>query len=117
MFDTVHHCWGRINFIQPRMKPLTFAELWVDRSLEQNTTQLQTSSGQKFSGGQVKLNNTSFLITLQVGVTLKVDPLKGSLTMQLILDNDYKGNVTGEIATCITRFSFKHLLSSLVLIH
>lgn len=44
------------------------------------------------------MNNTDFLVTLVTGVTLKVHPMKGSLTMDLILDSDYKGNVTGEKA-------------------
>lgn len=40
--------------------------------------------------------NDTFLVTFKTGITLKVYTFKGSLTMDLILDEDYRGNVAGE---------------------
>lgn len=86
-----------------------FPELWVDRSLVTNRAPLETGTGKKFTGGRVKLNGSDYLITLQTGVTLKVHPLKGSLSMDLILDDDYKGNVSGRkdilMKNCMIKFS------------
>lgn len=68
----------------------------MNRTRVTNKAALSSASGQKFSGGRVRLNGTHYLITLKTGITIRVHPLKGSLSMDLILDEDYKGNVTGE---------------------
>ena len=104
-----HHMiilWCTIGFISKYFRTAGsyfLADLWVNRALISDKTSLLTRSGEKFLGGRVKLNGSDYLITLQIGVTLKVHPLKGSLSMDLILDEDYKGNVTGEMA----RLSFE----------
>lgn len=61
-----------------------------------NKDVLSTRTGQKFNGSTVRLDGTNYLITLKTGITLKVQPLKGSLILDLILSEDYKGNVKGK---------------------
>lgn len=44
----------------------------------------------------MKLTGETFLVTLKTGITMKLFTFKGSLTMDLVLDEDYKGKVSGK---------------------
>lgn len=69
-----------------------------------NKDVLNTRTGQKFNGSTVRLDGTNYLITMKTGITLKVHPFKGSLVLDLILDENYKSHVNGKkgFQLCLT---------------